>query len=351
MIFTASKKISLFLFLFLILSGFSRFSLFAQFSGYTSSESSAYNAGLFSIGAGLRHQMSNLYGNTSFLMNSKTNFVDANLGTSQSRGSSSSFLLGGGGFYRLGEKWGVGIRFKPIYNRFFEADNRMENYALSGIVSYELTEYLYLGVNLGPTMSNRPGGYSSYSWNLSVSVGLILGKWNFGWIAESPGLYRFENYLGSEKLKERLPERMSVGAQYQINSEFFLYGELVRTFWERAMFSQNGIEEKPPFLLRDSYTGSLGIGYLPFPKLSLLTGITSIAYPSEEGVLYKSLGASIGASGEILPSVIGNGFWGGVYLQQTGLTGMISPYARETKVGFQFTYAWETEQEKQEDIK
>lgn len=294
--------------------------------------------------------MSNLYGNTSFLMNTKTNFTDVGIGAAQNRGDSSAFLFSGGGFYRLGEKWGVGVRLKPVYNRYFESDARMQNYALSGIVSYELTDSLYLGVNLGPSVSNRPGGYSSYSWNLSVSLGMIWGKWNFGVIAESPGVYRFENYLASEKLKEKLPERISAGAQYQINTEFFLYGELVRTFWERAMFSQNGLEEKPGFPLRDSYTGSLGIGYLPFPKLSLLTGVTSIAYPTEEGMLYKSLGMSIGASGEILPSVLGNGFWGGVYIQQTGLTGMVSPYAKETRLGFQFTYAWDPEAEK-EDIK
>ncbi|TGN18621.1 hypothetical protein [Leptospira idonii] len=315
--------------------------VFAQFAGYQPAESSAYNSGLFSQGAGLRHEMSNLSGNHSFLISHKTNSVEAGFGLSSSGKTTSAILLNGGGFYKFSENWGVGVRFKPVYNRFFPGEERLINYAMNGILSYKVSENIYLGLGVGPAVSNRPGGFSSYSWNVSGSVGIILGNLNIGLVAESPGVYRFENYLGSEKLKERLPEKAVLGAQYRIHPAFFLYGEFGRVFWERAMFSQNGLEERPGFRVRASYTGSIGAGFSPWNNnVQILAGIGTFANPTSIGILDPVYGASLGINGEVLPSILGKGYFAGVYLQRTGINQPKEYYERETRVGFQFYSRW-----------
>jgi hypothetical protein len=317
-------------------------SLLAQFSGYSPAESSAYNAALFSNGAGLKDPMSNLAGNSAFLISHNKHITEAGGASVRSQQAIGPIVLNGGGFYSLSESFGIGLRLKPVYTKFFPSDERLINYTGQAFLSYKFAEIFYLGLNVGPTVSNRPGGFSSYSWNVSGSAGIIYQKLTLGIVLESPGANRFDNYLGTETLKERYPEKLSLGIQYDFSKSVFLYGELVRTFWERAMFLQNGLEEKPPFPVRTNYSGSIGVGIHIFENFDVLLGMSKFANATEKGSLDPLYGASIGLKSEILPSVFGKGLFGSLYLQRSGIRKTIEPYEEETRFGFQVQAQYET---------
>jgi long-subunit fatty acid transport protein len=308
----------------------------AQFSGYSQADSSSYNAALFSNGAGLRDPLSNLAGNPAFLISHGKNLTEAGGASLVSQQTFGPILFNGGGFYSVSESFGFGLRLKPVYTKFFPADERLVNYAGQAFLSYKLSEIFYLGFGVGPTVSNRPGGFSSYSWNVFGSLGIIYRAFTFGLVIESPGSNRFNNYLGSETLKERYPEKISVGVQYQILPQLFLYSELVRTFWERAVFSQNGLEEKPPFPVNTSYTGNIGLGYRLVEQLDILFGFSQLANPARNGSLDPLHGVSLGLKGQIFPSVFGPGVFGSLYVQRIGISKTKEPFEEETRFGFQF---------------
>jgi hypothetical protein len=309
--------------------------LVAQFSGYTPAESSSYNAGLFSSGVGLRDSSANLSGNPAFLATHGKNIVEAGGSSMQARNALGPVILNGGGYLTISENLGVGVRFKPVYTKFFPSDQRLVNYAGQAFLSYKLGEIFYFGLGVGPSVSVRPGGFSSYSWNVFGSLGVIYKAFTVGMLLESPGTNRFSNYLETETLKERYPERLALGLQYDVSKDFFLYGEIVRIFWERAVFSQNGLEEKPPFPVRTSMSGSIGVGYHISDTLDLLFGISKFANATEKGALDPLYGVSAGLKSEILPSVFGKGIFGSVYLQRSGIRRTIESYEEETRFGFQ----------------
>ncbi len=336
-------KILLVLFPHLFFSG----SLYSQFSGYTQAESSSYNAALFSNGTGIRDSMSNIHGNPAFLMSYGKHLLESGATTLQSQNAVGPIILNGGGFYQLTESLGMGIRLKPVYSRLFPADERLVNYTGQAVLSYKINEIFYLGAGVGPTVSNRPGGYSSYSWNLMGSVGMKLPGIHMGLTAESPGANRFQTYLGSEVLKERYPDRISFGIQFEVGQWGFLYGEIVRMFWERAVFSQNGLEEKPPFPIRTSYSGSIGFCYHILSNFDMLFGFTKFSNPNSNGSLDPVYGLSAGLKSELFPSVFGPGIFGSLYVQRTGIRKTIEPYEPETRFGFQLQVQYDT---KKDDI-
>ncbi len=309
--------------------------LFAQFSGYQLSEGSAYNSALSSQGIGLNDSASNLTGNPAFFAFHGKHIIEAGAAGSRANSATGPVLLNGGGYYQFTPALGMGIRFKPIYHRFFPSDERFVNYTGQAIVTYKLNELFSMGFALGPSVSNRPGGFSSYSWN---ATGMFAFHWeslSIGVVLESPGANRFEAYLGTESLKERYPERASIGIKYELTSALFIYGELHRLFWERSMFSQNGLEERPGFPVRTMYNGSLGIGYKIMETTDLLFGGKKDANPTTSGVLDPVYGVSVGIKNEIFPSVFGKGLYGSIYLQRTGVFKPNEPFVPETSLGFQ----------------
>lgn len=326
----------LFFFLFLLHSP-----LFSQFAGYSQAESGSYNAALFSNGTGLRDPMANLSGNPAFLVSHGKNLAEVGGMGMTARQTPGPIVLNGGGFYQISESLGIGVRFKPVYTRFFPADERLINYTGQTVLSYKVHGSIFLGAGLGPTVSTRLGGYSTYSWNAFASIGIFFKKITLGLLAESPGGNRFNNYLGTESLKERYPEKISLGMQYDVHPSIFLYGELVRTFWERAMFSQNGLEEKPPFPIRTTYSGSFGFGYHVLQGLDVLLGVSKLYHAANNGSLDPVYGLSAGIKSEILPSVFGAGLLGSLYMQRTGIRKTLEAYEPETRFGFQIQSQFE----------
>ncbi len=315
--------------------------LFSQFAGYSQAESGSYNAALFSNGAGLRDPMANLSGNPAFLVSHGKNLAEAGgMGISAEK-ALGPVIFNGGGFYRITESFGVGVRFKPVYTRFFPSDERLINYTGQTVLSYKFNDSIFLGAGLGPSVSTRPGGYSTYSLNAFASIGILFEKISLGMVAESPGTNQFSQYLGTDTLKERYPEKISLGIQYDLNQSFFIYGEMVRTFWERAMFSQNGLEEKPPFPVSSSYSGTFGTGYHILPSLDFLMALSKFYNATSNGALDPVYGLSAGIKSEILPSVFGAGVLGSLYLQRTGIRKTLESYEPETRLGFQIQTQFE----------
>jgi len=337
MILCSLKVKGRFFLVFLIFFASKASNLSAQFVGYTDAPSSAYASGLFSQGVGIRDLNANLNGNPAFLSYHKQHIVEAGVHGAQSKQTTSNALLYGGGYYAISESFGIGARIKPVISRFNPAEERIFNYTGQLVLSYMVTEWMYLGFGIGPSVTNRIGGYSNYSLNVFGSMGFIYKSFTLGILAESPGANSFEVYLGSEKLKEKYPEKLSIGLQYDINSTFFFYTELQRTFWERITFSLNGLDENPNFLPKNSISGSFGGGIHILKNTNLLMGVTRFANALANGSLDPVYGASIGFKTEIFPSLFGEGLFGSFYVQRTKIRKTIEPYDAETRFGFQFT--------------
>ncbi|MDF3820068.1 hypothetical protein P3G55_09170 [Leptospira sp. 96542] len=309
--------------------------LSAQFSGYENSISSAYLGGLGSNGSVSVNELGSFYGNTAGLASKNRNLLDAGAYAGYASGDVSSLYLAGGVYFGLGEKWGLGFRAKPVFQRSFPANERFSNHAFQGIFSYHLTDSLSLGINFGPSVSVRPGGYSSYSWNLSFGIQWELGKWKVGGILESPGAYRYEKYLGSMYLKERLPERLFAGVSYEVMPEFTILLEGSRIFWENAYFDLNENNEKPPYPVKTMFGGNLSFAIGKKDELQLLLGIGREHRAEAFSRLKPMDTVSTGVSGPFFPSLAGEGFYYSVFLMRSGL-GVRESEGAETRSGFQF---------------
>lgn len=325
------KKLSLGLFLFLVFT----YPLAAQFQGYDETNGSATLGALFSKGSVVSDPSGALYGNLSFLNSTKSNHLDFGAAGSYANGSSSALLLFGAAYFKIGETWGVGIRGKPVYQRSFPTDERFNNYAVQGIVSKAITEHLSLGLGIGPGISGRPGGYGSYSWNLSGHMSYQFSDFKLGMILESPGSYRYDKYLGSEILREKLPERAIIGISFQISNSLALYAEGIRTFWEKANFILNKSNELPSYPVDTMYTGNFGISVGDPKVLQYLGGFGTEGKPLAVGGIKQLYGGSLGLRGGLFPSLLGEGYSYTVYIQRIGF-GVKETEGAETRWGFQF---------------
>ncbi|TGL37343.1 hypothetical protein [Leptospira perdikensis] len=293
-------------------------SLWAQVSGYESAYPSAYLLGLSSSGVVTKNSMGSIYGNTAFLSNQTKHIVDAGVNGSYANPKVSPLYLSGALYFSYSDSLGFGFRGKPVFLRSFPADERFSNYAFQGFVSWKWNEYLSFALNLGPGISGRIGGYSSYSWNLSASTAIQYGNFRMGLILESPGSYRFDKYLGSEKLKERLPERLLVGVGYKITESIDLQMEIHRTFFERSQISVNGGDNSFHYPIRTMYAGNVGLAIGKIESFQVLTGFGREF--RADSALRGFYTASIGIAGSFFPSELGEGYLYSVSLQRSGLS-------------------------------
>ncbi|MCW7471131.1 hypothetical protein [Leptospira kanakyensis] len=306
--------LSLSFFLFPFVSG----SIFAQISGNESAHPSAYLLGLSSSGVVTKNSMGSLYGNTAFLADTGKHLVDAGVNASYANSKISPLYLSGALYFSYSDSLGFGFRGKPVFLRSFPADERFSNYAFQGFVSWKLNEYLSFAFHLGPGVSGRLGGYSSYSWNVSASTAFQYGNFRLGVILESPGSYRYDKYLGSEKLKEKLPERLLVGIGYKITEMIDLQIEGNRTFFERSHISLNGATNSNVYPIRTMYAGNIGLAIGKIESFQVLTGLgREFRADSSLRGFYT---ASLGIAGSIFPSELGEGYLYSVSVQRSGLS-------------------------------
>ncbi|TGL90460.1 hypothetical protein EHQ68_03235 [Leptospira congkakensis] len=293
-------------------------SLSAQISGYESAYPSAYLLGLSSTGVVTQNPMGSLYGNTAFLTNQSKHLLDAGVNASYANPKISPLYLTGALYFSYSDSLGFGFRGKPIFLRSFPAVERFSNYAFQGFVSWKWNEHLSFALNLGPGVSGRLGGYSSYSWNVSASTAIQYGDFRFGVILESPGSYRFDKYLGSENLKERLPERLLVGVGYKITELIDLQVEGNRTFFEKSHLSLNGANNSFSYPIRTMYAGNVSLVIGKIESFQFLTGIGR-EFRADSSLRGFYTG-SLGIAGSIFPKELGEGYLYSVSIQRSGLS-------------------------------
>ncbi len=308
--------------------------ILAQFQGYDEANGSPYLAALFSKGTAVSDPMGSLYGNVAFINRNRQNYLDFGTSGSYASQTSGAALLSAGSYFQMGETWGFGFRGKPVYQRAFPIDSKFNNYAIQGFLSKSITNQLSLGIAIGPGISGRPGGYSSYSWNVSTHVSYHLQNFKFGLVLESPGSYRYDKYLGSEKLVERLPERVMVGLAYEVNETLQFYVEGIRTFWERAYFDLNKNNEIPRYPVDTMYTYNIGTSYGNRKHLQVLGGFGTEGKPTSERGIKQLYGGSIGVAGGFFPETLGPGYFYAVSLQRVGF-GVSEEEGAESRFGFQ----------------
>ncbi|EMY68885.1 hypothetical protein [Leptospira vanthielii] len=307
-------------------------SLFAQVSGYESAYPSAYLLGLSSTGVVSSNPMGSLYGNAAFLANQPKHIVDGGVNGSYANPKTSPLYLSGAAYFSYSDSLGFGFRGKPVFLRSFPADERFSNYAFQGFVSWKWNENLSFALHLGPGISGRMGGYSSYSWNVSAQTAYQYGNFRLGVILESPGSYRFDKYLGSEKLKERLPERLLVGIGYKITEFIDLQIEGNRTFFERSHLSLNGGDNSFQYPLRSMYTGNIGLAIGKIESFQFISGLgREFRADSSLRGFYT---ASLGVAGSIFPKELGEGYLYAISLQRSGLS-VPEREGAETRAAFQ----------------
>lgn len=290
----------------------------AQISGYDVTFPSAYSLGLSSQGVVSSNSLSSIYGNTAFLTNQTKHILDLSANVSYANPSFSPLYLSGAGYFSFSESFGFGVRGKPVYLRSFPSDERFSNYTFQAFANWKLNPYVTFALHLGPGVSGRIGGFSSYSWNVSASMAIQYDNFRFGMILESPGTYRYDEYLGSERLKEKLPERALVGIGYKWNDWIDLQLEGSRKFYEFTTVSLNQSNQYIPYPVRTMYSGNLSLALGKIETFQLLTGV------GREIRMEKSLRgfytASMGVAGSLFPSLFGEGYLYAVSVQRAGLS-------------------------------
>ncbi len=329
---------------FLLLCIFFNSALFSQFSGYSSVSNSSYNASLSSLGTGIRDDLGSFHGNPAFLSGLKKHRAEVNIQSGQANESSSHSLYSGGGYFQFSEKIGYGVRLSSTYNRYFSEEEKFFHYSVPLFVSYRLTESWGIAFAVGPALSYRIPTFSSNSFYAAGYLSYEAPRFTFGLAVESPGSFRFDSYRGSDRLKEKLPERASVGFNFHWSEQIFIYSELNRIFWERASFSQNEREEAKSFEQGWGRTlfGSLGFGYRLPIGIRTTAGLTNEAFPLDTGRFVRTTGASVGISGELLPSIFGKGIHLASFIQRTAVFGNPSPLGAEFRFGFQVHLSYDS---------
>lgn len=290
----------------------------AQISGYDVAFPSAYLLGLSSQGAVSSESMGSVYGNTSFLSFQSKHLLDVAVNGGYANPNVSPLYISGAGYFSASESFGFGFRGKPVYLRSFPNEERFSNYAFQAFANWKVNKYLSFGIQVGPSVSGRLGGYSNYSWNVSLSSAFQYENFRLGLVLESPGTYRFEEYLGSTRLKERLPERMMVGIGYQWNDWFLIQLEGSRKFYERTSVDLNGRNQYIPYPIQTMYSGNLSLAIGKLSSVQLLTGV------GREIRMERSLRgfytASLGVAGSLFPSWFGEGYFYAISVQRAGLS-------------------------------
>ncbi|EOQ88069.1 hypothetical protein LEP1GSC202_3094 [Leptospira yanagawae serovar Saopaulo str. Sao Paulo = ATCC 700523] len=300
------------------LSTFPFSSIFAQISGFDVTYPSAYLLGLSSQGVVSNNQMGSLYGNTAFLSYQSKHILDVSVNGSHANGKISPLYLSGAGYYSFSESLGFGLRGKPVYLRSFPSDERYSNYAFQTFANWKLNPYISFGLQIGPSVSGRLGGYSSYSWNVSISTAIQYENFRFGFLFESPGKYRFDEYLGSERLKEKLPERALVGFGYLWSDWIFLQLELSRKFYEQTSVSLNNSNQYIAYPIRTMYSGNVSLAIGKPEGFQFLTGVgKEIRMETELRGFYT---ASLGVAGSLFPNWFGEGYLYAVSIQRSGIS-------------------------------
>ncbi|MCW7492118.1 hypothetical protein ND861_05550 [Leptospira sp. 2 VSF19] len=307
-------------------------SLLAQVSGYESAYPSAYLLGLSSSGVVSSQSLGSIYGNTAFLTNQSKHLIDGGINGSYANPKISPLYLSGAAYYSYSDSLGFGFRGKPIFLRSFPTDERFSNYAFQGFINWKWNENLSFGLQLGPGVSSRIGGYSSYSWNVSASAAFQYGDFRLGVILESPGTYRFDKYLKTEKLKERLPERLLVGLGYRINEWIDFQMEGNRTFYENSHISLNGKDSSFQYPIHTMYAGNIGLAIGKIESFQFISGFGREF--RAENSLRGFYTVSMGMAGSIFPKELGEGYLYSVSVQRSGL-GVPERDGAETRAAFQ----------------
>jgi hypothetical protein len=257
--------------------------------------------GMGAQGVGWNHSISSLYTNPGFLVTRSRSILDLGVQGGKKGELESTLQLGGiGAYYSYSPNLGFwGIYNQKTSNHFPGDEKTYLNQGNLGI-GFKFWENYGISMGLGPGSLQR---YQSYSpWKISGFLGLSFVKegWSAGASIQYLGTYSREDYRGSDSISEKLPEIASMGVGYQWESDWGIYSEIRRTFWENANTSSNGEKTTPNY---ERGIGAEWAGSYSLQKKNFLIENLDLRLGNEwggvylpDGKLQRSLGLAIGSS-------------------------------------------------------
>ena len=272
--------------------------LSAQYASYTPRASNPIASGFASFGVALKDSTAAVFQNPSLLVLHQQDYISGGLGFA-SQGGDSSPVFPNFAYYNAWENsWGWGIRLRKDFTRNFPRQSFMGAYSAQVFWAYARGKW-GISLDLGPSLVFRYGTQSSYSGQVNLASSYLWKSWIFAFSYMHPGKYRFEGYRGSDILTEVLPQRLLLGASYQIENGLF-YVEGARHFWEKTSFGLNGSEERADFERGLGAEMAISSGYehcfSTWLPLRLRGGMEIGGAYDSEGRNLRSLGIGLGAS-------------------------------------------------------
>ncbi|MCB1192742.1 MAG: hypothetical protein H7A23_24390 [Leptospiraceae bacterium] len=259
--------------------------VFSQYSSYNLLPNNATSAGLASSGIALDEKLSSLYANPSLLANSENHIIHIG-GTTAAQGNSFNAVrpLGVGFYTGINDHSGWGIKAEQMYYKNYPNDSRLFNYGVYLFGSYRWKNNWFMSLGVGMAYLYREEERSNSSFSPSAQVSYKSPKFVLALSYKTQGKYDLK-YRGSDELKEKLPDFLTLGFQYSINPKFTSYSEVTRIFWENSTFKLNKEDERPKFDrgLGTEIKFSTGLQYTHSPKLKLRGGFEFGGMYNEKG--------------------------------------------------------------------
>lgn len=136
------------------------------------------------------------------------------------------------------------MRIKSGFMGQFEAGTKLTHYESEIFYSYNYGNF-YLSLGIGPRLGFRGREQSKWTMGGFLGLGYKVDGWSLGIYASSPGKFSYDEYRGSDPLKEKLPEYVFFGLNKMISPNWNAYLEAGRFFYEKSYFRLSGSESKP----------------------------------------------------------------------------------------------------------
>jgi hypothetical protein len=311
--------------------------------------------GLGSFGVGWKDPISSLYNNPGFLNLDSLSIADLGVQGGKMGDQESALQLGGlGGNYTYSKELAFwGIYNQRTSNHFPGNQKSYLNQGNLGL-SYQFFEHFSISAGLGLGGLQRAQSFSPWSLSGFASIAFSKGNWSIGSSLQYLGKYRREDYQEVEKLEETLPEIASAGISYHFDSDWSIYSELRKAFWENAQVITSNEDVTPDYErgIGAEWSGSYAIQKKNFvwENFDLRLGNEWGGIYSQDGRLKRSLGLSLGTSYHWILSNEAEGSYLGSEkvsfhfgLLDYALTARANSREKETLASFSVSYQWKNE--------
>jgi hypothetical protein len=257
--------------------------------------------GLGSFGVGWKDPVSSLYNNPGFVNLESLSIADLGVQGGKKGEQESALQVGGaGGNYSYSKDWGFwGIYNQRTSNHFPGNQKSYLNQGNLGL-SYQFLEYFSLSVGVGAGGLQRGKSFSPWSISGFASIAYQNGNWSLGTSIQYLGKYRREDYQEVEKLEETLPQLFSIGLGYYFDSDWGIYTEIRKAFWENSQVITSDTDVTPDY---ERGIGAEWSGSYAIQKKNFIWNNFDLRLGNEWGGIYlqdgrmkRSLGLSLGTS-------------------------------------------------------